>query len=180
MLAGSIMKGVAIMLAPLSAGLGYAVGENSSTWIFDRMTASTGGAGPSDFEDFDDLCRAQLAYAALLAQGVVNNVESLMFAEGTWSYVRFGAVAVEAGAERGGIWIGARRIWIGMVVVSRLRISILYSVHVHVHGAGRVIEVDRVCFVSCLDFLHKVGVEVEGVAGLQVQGVHGVVLGDLV
>ena len=48
----------------------------------------------------------------------MNNVESLMFAEGIWSDVRFGVVAVEVGAERGGIWIEARRIWIGMVVVS--------------------------------------------------------------
>ena len=58
-----------------------------------------------------------------------------------------------------------------MVVVSRLRISILYSVHVHFHGAGCVVEVDRVRFVSCFDFLHKFGVEVEGVAGPQVGGV---------
>ena len=67
-----------------------------------------------------------------------------------------------------------------MVVVSRLRISILYSVHVHVHGVGRVVEVDRVCLVSCRNFLHKFGVEVEGVAGPQVCGVHGLVVGDLV
>ena len=44
--------------------------------------------------------------------------------------MRFGVVAVEVGAKRGGIWIGVRRIWIGMVVVSRLRISILFGVHV--------------------------------------------------
>ena len=103
-----------------------------------------------------------------------------MFAEGTWSDVSFGVVAVEVGAEKGGIRIGARRIWIGMVVVSRLRISILYSVHFHIHGAGRVVEVDRGCFVSCLDFLHKLGVEVEGAAGPQVCEIHGVVVGDLV
>ena len=95
----------------------------------------------------------------------MNSVESLMFAEGTWSDVRFGVVAVEVGAERGGVWIGASRFWIGVGVVSRLRISILYSVHIHVHGAGCVVKVDRVCFVSCLNFLHKLGVEVEGVAG---------------
>ena len=94
--------------------------------------------------------------------------------------MRFGVVAVEVGAKRGGIWIGARRIWIGVGVFSRLRISILYSVHVQVHGPGCVVKVDRVCFVSCLDFLHKLSVEVEGVAGPQVCGVHGVVVGDLV
>ena len=110
----------------------------------------------------------------------MNSIESLMFAEGSWSDVRFGVVAVEVGAVRGGIWIGARRIWIGMGVVSKLRISILYSVHVQVHGAGCVVEVNRVCFVSCLDFLHKLGVEVEGVAGLYVCEVHGVVVSDLV
>ena len=108
----------------------------------------------------------------------MNDVESLMFAEGTRSGGGSGVAVVEVGAERDGIWIGVRRIWIGMVVVSRLRISILYSVHVH--GAGRVVKVNRVCFVSCLDFLHKLGVEVEGVAGTQVCGVHGVVVGDLV
>ena len=110
----------------------------------------------------------------------MNDVESLIFAEGTRSGWGFGVAVAEVGVARIGIWIEVRRIWIGMAVVSRLRISILYSIHVHIHGAGRVIEVDRVCFVSCLDFFHKVGVEVEGVAGLQVCGVHGVVLGDLV
>ena len=29
---------------------------NSSTWIFNRMTASTGGTGSSDVDDFDDFC----------------------------------------------------------------------------------------------------------------------------
>ena len=63
----------------------------------------------------------------------MNDVESLMFAEGTRSGGGSGVAVVEVGGERGGIWIGARRIWIGMVVVSRLRISILYSVHVQIH-----------------------------------------------
>ena len=67
-----------------------------------------------------------------------------------------------------------------MIVVGRLWVSILYSFHVHVHGAERVVEVDRVCFVSCLNFLHKFCVEVVGVAGPQVRGVHGVVVSDLV
>ena len=101
-----------------------------------------------------------------------------MFAEGTGSVGGFGAAAVEIGAERGGIWKGARRIWIGVVVVDGLRVSIAYSVHVH--EAGRVVEVDRVCFVSCLDFLHELSVEVEGVPGPQVPGVHGLVVSDLV
>ena len=93
------------MFAPLGANSGSS-SYNSSTWIFNRMTASTGGAGSSDvddFDDFDDFCQAQLAYAALFAQGVVNNVESLMFAEEIWSDVRFGVVAVKVGAKRGGI-----------------------------------------------------------------------------
>ena len=144
MFAGSIMKGVAIMLAPLSTGLGSAVGENSATWIFNRVPASTGGAGPSDVEDFDDICRAQLAHAALLAQGVVNIVESLIFAEGTRSAWGIGVAVAEVGLTRIGIWIGARRIWIGMALVGRLRISVLYDVNVH--GAGHVVEVDRVSF----------------------------------
>ena len=67
-----------------------------------------------------------------------------------------------------------------MVVVGGLRVAIVYSVHVHVHGAGRVVEVDRVSFESCLDFLYKFSIEVEGVSGLQVLGVHGVVFGGLV
>ena len=71
-----VVEGVAVMLAPLGANSGSS-SYNSSTLGFNRMTAPTGGAGPSDVEDFDDLCRAQLAHAALLAQGVVNNVESL-------------------------------------------------------------------------------------------------------
>ena len=171
MFAGSIMKGVAIMLAPLSAGLGSAVGENSATWIFNRMPASTGGAGPSDVEDFDDICRAQLAHAALLAQGVVNIVESLIFAEGTRSAWGIGVAVAEVGVARIGVWIGVGRIWICMVVVGGLRVYVVYSVQVHVHMAGCVIEIDRVCFVSCFDFLHKLGVGVEGLAGAQVLGV---------
>ena len=110
----------------------------------------------------------------------MNDVESLIFAEGTRSGWGFGVAVAEVGVARIGIWIGVRRIWIGMAVVSRLRISILYGVHVHVHGVGRVGVVDGVGFVSCCDFLHKFGVEVEGVAGPQVCGVHGVVVGDLV
>ena len=112
------------------------------------MPASTGGAGPSDVEDFDDICRAQLAHAALLAQGVVNIVESLIFAEGTRSAWGIGVAVAEVGVGRIGIWIGARRIWIGMALVGRLRISVLYGVHIHVYGAGRVVEVDRVGFES--------------------------------
>ena len=108
----------------------------------------------------------------------MNDVESLIFAEGTRSGWGFGVA--EVGVVRIRIWIGSRRIWIGMALVSRLRISILYGVHVYIHGVGRVVEVDRVGFVSCRDFLHKFGVEVEGVAGPQVCGVHGLVVGDLV
>ena len=144
------------------------------------MNAPTCGTGPSDVEDFDDFCRAQLAHAALLAQGVMNIVKSLVFAEGTGSEGGFEAAAVEIGVVRIGIWIGARRIWIGMALVSRLRISLLHSVHVHVHGAGRVVEVDRFSFEFCLNFLYEFGIEVEGVSGLQVLGVHGVKFGDLV
>ena len=72
------------MLAPLGANSGFS-SYNSSTLISNWMTASTGGAGPSDVEDFDDLRRAQLAHTTLSPQGVVNDVESLIFAEGTWS-----------------------------------------------------------------------------------------------
>ena len=97
-------------------------------------------------------------------------VESFICAEGTGSNWSFGVAVVEVGAGGGVVgwtWKGAR-IWIGVVVVGGLRVSVVYSIHVHVHGAGRVIEVDRVCFVSCFDFLHKFGVEVEGLAGAQV------------
>ena len=89
------------MLSLLGANSGSSF-YNSSTLIFNRMSASTGGAGPSDVEDFDDLCQAQLAHAALLAQGVVNIFESLMFAEGAGSDGGFGAVVVEVGAGKGG------------------------------------------------------------------------------
>ena len=109
----------------------------------------------------------------------MNDVKSLIFAEGTRSGWGFGVAVAEVGVARIGIWIGARRIWIGMALVSRLRISILYIVHVHVHGAGHVVEVDRVTFESCGNFLYEFGIEVEGVSGLQVLGVHGVKFGDL-
>ena len=56
----------------------------------------------------------------------------------------------------------------------------MYSVHDHVLGAGCVVKVDRVSFESCLNFLYELGIEVEGVAGPQARGVHGVVFGDLV
>ena len=93
-----------------------------------------------------------------------------MFAVGIGAEVAVGGIWRGAVGVVGWIWKGAR-IWIGVVVVGGLRVSVVYSVHVHVHGAGRVIEVDRVCFVSCFDFLHTLGVEVEGLAGAQVLGV---------
>ena len=49
-----VVEGVAVMLSLLGANSGSSF-YNSSTLIFNRMTASTGGAGPSDVEDFDDL-----------------------------------------------------------------------------------------------------------------------------
>ena len=101
-LACCVMEGVAIMLATLGANSGSSL-YDSSALIFNSMTASTGGAGPSDVEDFDDFCRTQLAYTTLLAQGVVNTVESLIFAEGTGSEGRFGAAAVEIGVGGGGV-----------------------------------------------------------------------------
>ena len=91
------------MLAPLGANSGSSF-YDSSALIVNSMTASTGGAGPSDVKDFDDFCQAELAYTALLAQGVVNTVESLIFAEGTGSEGRFGAAAFEIGAGGGEVW----------------------------------------------------------------------------
>ena len=104
----------------------------------------------------------------------MNVVKSFVSAEGTWAEWDRGVVAVGigAGVAVGGIWNGAggvvgriwkgARIWISVVVVGGLRVSVVYSFHIHVHEAGRVIEIDRVCFVSCCDVLHKLGVEVEG------------------
>ena len=43
------------MLAPLGANSGSSI-YDSSALIVNSMTASTGGAGPSDVEDFDDFC----------------------------------------------------------------------------------------------------------------------------
>ena len=100
----------------------------------------------------------------------MDNVESLIFAEGTRSGWGFGVAVAEVGVARIGIWIGVRRIWIGMALVSRLRISILYGVHVHIHGAGCVVEVNRVSFESCRNFLYEFGIEVEGVSGLRFSG----------
>ena len=114
----------------------------------DSMNAPVCGTGPSDVDDLDDFCRAQLAHAELLAQGVVRAVESFISAEGTGPEWRFGVAVAEVGVVRIGVWIGVRRIWIGMGLVGRLRISILYSIHVHIHGAGRVVKVDRVSFES--------------------------------
>ena len=56
MLSGSIMKGVAVVLAPLSADLRSAIGKNSSTLSTDRMEASTGRADSGGLDDSDDLC----------------------------------------------------------------------------------------------------------------------------
>ena len=44
------------MLAPLSADLISAIGENGSTLSTDRMDASTGRAGSGGVDDSDDLC----------------------------------------------------------------------------------------------------------------------------
>ena len=82
----------------------------------------------------------------------MNNVESFICAEGTGSNWSFDAAVVEVGAGGivGWIWKGAR-IWIGVVVVGGLRVSVVYSVHVHVHGVGRAVKVDRVGFESFCD-----------------------------
>ena len=117
----------------------------------------------------------------MLVQSVMIIVESFVSAEETWAEWSRGIVAVGIGARVvvGGIWKGAR-IWICVVVVGGLRVAIVYGVHAHVHGVGRVVEVERVGFESCRKFLYEFGVEVEGVSGLQVLGVHGVKFGDLV
>ena len=52
-----VMEGVAVMLAPLGTNSGFPV-YDGSTLVFNRMTASTAGAGPSEVDDFDDLRRA--------------------------------------------------------------------------------------------------------------------------
>ena len=114
----------------------------------DSMNASACGTGPSDVDDLDDFCRAQFAHAALLAQGVVGAIESFVSAEGTGPEWRFVVAVARVGVSRIGVWIGARRSWIGMALVGRLRVSVLYGVHVHIHGAGRVVKVDRVGFES--------------------------------
>ena len=49
-----IMEGVAVMLGAKS---GFPI-YDGSTLVFNWMTASTAGAGPSDVEDFDDLRQA--------------------------------------------------------------------------------------------------------------------------
>ena len=56
-LARHIMEGEAIMLAPLGAKSGFPI-YDGFTLVFNQMTASTAGAGPSDVEDFDDLRQA--------------------------------------------------------------------------------------------------------------------------
>ena len=47
------------MFAPLGANSGSS-SYNGSTWIFNRMTASTGGTGSSDVDDFDEFCELSL------------------------------------------------------------------------------------------------------------------------
>ena len=109
----------------------------------------------------------------------MNVVESFISAEGAGAEWGPGAAAVGAGVVVGGIWKGAR-IWICVIVVGGLRVAVVYGIHVHVHGVGRAVEVDRVGFESFRNLLYEFSIEVEGVAGLQVSGVHVVVLGDLV
>ena len=111
----------------------------------------------------------------------MNVVEPFISAEGAGAEWGCGVVAVEIGAEVavGGIWKGAG-IWICVVVVGGLGFAVVYSIHVHIHGVGRAVEVDRVGFESFRNLLYEFSIEVEGVAGLQVSGVHVVVLGDLV
>ena len=53
-----------------------------------------------------------------------------------------------------------------MVVVGGLRISVVYSVHVHVRRVGCAVVVEGVGFVSFSNLPYELGVEVEGVVGL--------------
>ena len=111
----------------------------------------------------------------------MNVVESFISAEEAGAEWGSGAAAVGigAGVVVGGIGKGAR-IWICVVVVGNLRVAVMYGVHVHVHGVGHAVEVDRVGFESFRNLLYKVWIKVEGVAGLQVSGIHVVILSDLV
>ena len=56
MFARHVMEGVAVMLAPPGAKSGFPV-EDGSTLVFNWMNTSTAGAGSSEVDDFDDLCR---------------------------------------------------------------------------------------------------------------------------
>ena len=58
MLAGSIMEGVSVMLAPLCAEQGVTVVEGGFALVSIRMTAAAGRAAPGDVDDLDDVCRA--------------------------------------------------------------------------------------------------------------------------
>ena len=70
--------------------------------------------------------------------------------------VAVGGIWKGAGGVVGRIWKGAR-IWICVVLVGGLRVAVLYGVHVHVHGVGRAVEVDRVGFESFCNLSYKFG-----------------------
>ena len=76
----------------------------------------------------------------------------------------------------GWVWKAAR-VWICVDGVGGWMVAVLYSVHVQVYEVGCAVEVDRVGFESSCNFLYESGVEVEGVAGLQVAGVNSLSLG---
>ena len=90
------------------------------------MDASTGRAGSGDVNDFDDVCRAQLAHTTFLAQCVVGGIEILVDAEAAGSDVLgVGLGSVGAGVVVG---VGMVRSRVGM---RRSRVAILHCIYIH-------------------------------------------------
>ena len=141
MFAGCIVEGVTIVFAPLGANLESAIREDSFTLMANKVNTATGRTSPGDVNDFDDVRRAQLVHTALLAQGVINGVEFLVDSEAAGSNrsgVGFGAVMVGVGTVRSRVGlrrsrVGYRRSGIRAVGFGRVRVSIMYCIHIHIY-----------------------------------------------
>ena len=106
-----------------------------------RVNTDTGRTSPGDVDDFDAVRPAQLAHAALLTLGVMNCIKFLVDAVAAGSDrsgVGFGVVRVGVGMVRSRVWlrgsrVGCRRSGIGAVGFGRVRVSIMYCIHIHIY-----------------------------------------------
>ena len=146
MLAGSVMKGVTIMLVPFGTNPRLAIVENSLALKVNSMDATTAWAGSGGVYDVDDLRKAQLLDTSLFTMGVVDGVILLVGTEtarSDCSSIVSGVVGIVIGM------VGSRISMVGIIVfLIRFQGFIKHSFNTHIYRGQGVIKIDGVGFES--------------------------------